>query len=388
MSIRASTLNATRLAPFIEQVGGDAKGKIYELGSDQISIGRGAGNDIVIQSEAISRCHAYLVKSDEGWFVKDNNSKNGVHVNGDRVSEGWLQNGDIVQVGDFVFRFNAPQIASDPFTQKGGELQVAYGDNSQDSLGMGMDVGVGMQGSAMPSMDLGSNAEVGLSSMSKKKKGPNRRVLLYGVLGLVLAAVFLMDSGDKSGSGDVDGTETPKGRLSEQAVANLDKNVELSKPPKDPKYLEYDPATGKQKSIIGLEDPQLSRAEQQMKELDWSNSALKEAESFFKKGQREYLNGNLHRSIDNFQTSLTLYRGHALAERYLKRAIYSAELKSKEQMAIGIRYFDSLQYQRAIHHFKEAIALMKHRPNEPLIEEAKRYIKQSELRLQAAELFP
>ena len=31
MSIRASTLNATRLAPFIEQVGGDAKGKQQAL---------------------------------------------------------------------------------------------------------------------------------------------------------------------------------------------------------------------------------------------------------------------------------------------------------------------------------------------------------------------
>jgi tetratricopeptide (TPR) repeat protein len=100
------------------------------------------------------------------------------------------------------------------------------------------------------------------------------------------------------------------------------------------------------------------------------------------------LNHNYHRAIDSFQTALSLYGGHVLAERYLRRSVYEVENEAKSNMAIGIQYYESLQYSRAIHHFNEVITLMAHRPEEPIIKEAKGYIKQAELRLQAAELFP
>ncbi|MBY0371470.1 hypothetical protein K2X33_12335, partial [bacterium] len=128
--------------------------------------------------------------------------------------------------------------------------------------------------------------------------------------------------------------------------------------------------------------------EQEMERLDWSNSSLRESEQFFRRGQREFLTKNYHRAIDSFRTALSIYSGHLLAERYLRMSVYAAEMEAKNHMAIAIQYYEALQYARAIHHFHEVIALMQHRPNEAIIKEAQRYIKQAELRLQAAELFP
>jgi tetratricopeptide (TPR) repeat protein len=137
-----------------------------------------------------------------------------------------------------------------------------------------------------------------------------------------------------------------------------------------------------------MEDPLLKKAEQEMARLDWSNTSLREAEQYFRRGQREYLNKNYQRAIEAFRAALSLYGGHLLADRYLRRAVYETEIEAKNQMATAIQYYESLQYARAIHHFKEVISLMSHRPNEPIVKEAGRYIQQAELRLQAAELFP
>ena len=57
-------------------------------------------------------------------------------------------------------------------------------------------------------------------------------------------------------------------------------------------------------------------------------------------------------------------------------------------MELGVQYFESLQYSRAIYHFTEVVNLMSHRPTEPIVGEADRYIQQAKRRLQAAELFP
>ena len=53
-----------------------------------------------------------------------------------------------------------------------------------------------------------------------------------------------------------------------------------------------------------------------------------------------------------------------------------------------MKYFESLQYQRSIYHFTEVIALMAHKPSEPIVHEAEKYIDQAKRRLEAAELFP
>ena len=77
----------------------------FPLFKDKLTIGRTAHNDIQIKAQYISRRHAVVVTEDERTRIVDWGSKNGVYVNGIRVTEKVLRNGDLVTVGtaEFVF---------------------------------------------------------------------------------------------------------------------------------------------------------------------------------------------------------------------------------------------------------------------------------------------
>ena len=63
-------------------------------------IGRDAGNQIVLDDKLVSRCHAQLTVLDNGQvMIKDLGSSNGTFVNGNRVTESYLNTGDIVKCG-------------------------------------------------------------------------------------------------------------------------------------------------------------------------------------------------------------------------------------------------------------------------------------------------
>ncbi len=340
--------NKVTSVPHLEQVSGSEAGRVFELTAARLTIGRSSENDIVASAEGVSRVHALLVKSEGHWFIRDNNSKNGLAVNGQVMKESWLETGDLVQLGHFVFRFDAGVQVADSY--EAGALPVA--------MDGGLEVGIA------PDM---------MSGAPRKKSGNSRTKIYIGLI-LVFGLYFLF-SGSPSEQTPAEGEALTSGEsgLSRDFKMADKPSFQLGNPNQVP---------------MGMEDPLLKKAEQEMSKLDWSNMSLREAEQAFRRGQREYLNRNYHRAIASFSAALELYGGHLLADRYLRRAIYEAEVQAKINMAAAVQYYESLQYARAIHHFNEVISLMAHRPTEPIVKEAGRYIKQAELRLQAAELFP
>jgi len=62
--------------------------------------GRSAQNDFQIDHPTVSRFHAEIVLADEWMFVRDTDSSNGVFVNGERVSECWLESGQVLRLGE------------------------------------------------------------------------------------------------------------------------------------------------------------------------------------------------------------------------------------------------------------------------------------------------
>jgi len=59
-------------------------------------------------SSTISRNHACIITAKSGVYVRDLASRNGVIVNSRKVKESELQDGDLVQVGSFKFKFQEP----------------------------------------------------------------------------------------------------------------------------------------------------------------------------------------------------------------------------------------------------------------------------------------
>ena len=62
-------------------------------------IGRSSGCDIVVDDPNVSRRHAEIRRMGEGYSLVDLGSTNGTEVNGQRVGETSLMNGDVIGVG-------------------------------------------------------------------------------------------------------------------------------------------------------------------------------------------------------------------------------------------------------------------------------------------------
>jgi pSer/pThr/pTyr-binding forkhead associated (FHA) protein len=79
----------------------------YDLTKDEISMGRAGENDISISDPFCSGFHAHIKRSGKDFILKDNESKNGTFLNGDKIkSEVRLKEGDEILIGSTRIVFN------------------------------------------------------------------------------------------------------------------------------------------------------------------------------------------------------------------------------------------------------------------------------------------
>lgn len=77
-----------------------------EIGlKDNIAIGRSPSNDVTLNSPKVSRQHAAINKYKDRYILIDLKSSNGVFVNGRKIDEHTLMDGDEISVGDFKMVF-------------------------------------------------------------------------------------------------------------------------------------------------------------------------------------------------------------------------------------------------------------------------------------------
>ena len=73
-----------------------------------LSVGRSKESDVQIEDRYASSLHARVFSREGRFYVEDMNSTNGTLLNGaSLVGEAELIDGDTVQIGDTVFRFEA-----------------------------------------------------------------------------------------------------------------------------------------------------------------------------------------------------------------------------------------------------------------------------------------
>jgi pSer/pThr/pTyr-binding forkhead associated (FHA) protein len=78
---------------------------VFALDSDLMHIGRSPSSHIVLDDASVSRRHALIARRGDRTVILDDRSRNGVHVNGRRVSEADLHDGDTVTCGHITLRF-------------------------------------------------------------------------------------------------------------------------------------------------------------------------------------------------------------------------------------------------------------------------------------------
>jgi len=72
-------------------------------------LGRSEHNDLCLPSPYLSRHHAVIVGTPEGYYVVDLNSVNGVHLNGNPITRAILCDQDILSVGPFRLKVQIPE---------------------------------------------------------------------------------------------------------------------------------------------------------------------------------------------------------------------------------------------------------------------------------------
>ena len=77
----------------------DGGGTRHEVAGRAV-VGRDADCDVLLSSLSASRKHASVEQTVSGWMLKDLSSINGTFVNGKRVTETLLSNGDAVRFGE------------------------------------------------------------------------------------------------------------------------------------------------------------------------------------------------------------------------------------------------------------------------------------------------
>ena len=85
---------------------GPGAGSRFVLDTDTTSAGRHPDSDIFLDDVTVSRRHAEIVRTSDGFAVRDVGSLNGTYLNRERIErEQPLANGDELQIGRFKLVF-------------------------------------------------------------------------------------------------------------------------------------------------------------------------------------------------------------------------------------------------------------------------------------------
>ena len=108
-----------------------------EMNKDEMTIGRSANSDIVLDNAGVSTHHAWLQKEAGGYVIDDNDSSNGVFVNGKKIDQHRLEYRDEIQIYNYVLKYMAsrglhgiadPDIAQDGDQSQTGTMEVYISD--------------------------------------------------------------------------------------------------------------------------------------------------------------------------------------------------------------------------------------------------------------------
>jgi hypothetical protein len=91
------------VAAHLEAVGGAYR--TFAVTTTRTIIGRGESADIRLDDGTVSRKHATILHTGDEFRIRDDGSANGTLLNGSRVLEYALRNGDELLIGDVALRF-------------------------------------------------------------------------------------------------------------------------------------------------------------------------------------------------------------------------------------------------------------------------------------------
>ncbi len=107
---------------------GEVKGRSFDLGENEVTIGRSSDNTIVLTNPTVSGHHCVVTRDADGYVVRDLESTNGTRVNTKDIKEARLRAKDLLQVGSVEFMFDdeaSPAVETSAYAE--AHVEVEYG---------------------------------------------------------------------------------------------------------------------------------------------------------------------------------------------------------------------------------------------------------------------
>src|SRR5262245_58331725 len=116
----------------------DCLGRIlrFNLRPDMKELSGGSlpDNSIYLPFKGISRHHFLVQREGRGWYIQDLGSRNGVSINGKKVTRGRIKEGDEIQAGVIVMKVESTAQDSAPLAIP-GNLSQQTEDSGTDRVG-------------------------------------------------------------------------------------------------------------------------------------------------------------------------------------------------------------------------------------------------------------
>jgi two-component system cell cycle response regulator len=105
--------------PYFIVLAGSNLGRMFRVEKGEVILGRSTNAQIRLEDDGISRNHARVTMRGEELWIEDLGSQNGTFINGEKVAEKALQDGDKIQVGaTTILKFTYHDDLDDRFQQK------------------------------------------------------------------------------------------------------------------------------------------------------------------------------------------------------------------------------------------------------------------------------
>src|ERR1700677_3977133 len=83
------------------------EGKVFDLKTPEITVGRLPDNTIQVEHASVSGHHAILKRDGLDYSIKDLESTNGTRINGERITEQKLRRNDSLRLGNIELLYDS-----------------------------------------------------------------------------------------------------------------------------------------------------------------------------------------------------------------------------------------------------------------------------------------
>lgn len=83
----------------------ELRSNLLGISAERFVLGRDASSQLPIPDESVSRFHAVIERTPQGYEITDLHSTNGLFVNERAVTNTLLVNGDFIRIGNYVYKF-------------------------------------------------------------------------------------------------------------------------------------------------------------------------------------------------------------------------------------------------------------------------------------------